>query len=85
MANETPQMELELLQRRAKASGHYVNRHQWWDPTRGNGDLYMSRAKRVRTDPAEPWLMRYATATAIHARLTKIEREAEYERQHQDQ
>jgi hypothetical protein len=38
---ETEQMELDLLQRRADAVNHYVNRHRTWDPARGGGDLYL--------------------------------------------
>ena len=65
-------MELDLLRRRADAAGYYVARHKSWDPTRGNGDLYLQRKKKFRNEPNED-VMRYSTADQIHARLGRIE------------
>jgi hypothetical protein len=72
---ETDQMEFDLLQRRARAAGYYVNRHKNWDPARGTGDLYLQRAKKWRNEHEET-LMSYATADEIHAALAEIERTA---------
>ncbi len=74
MAAETPQMELELLQRRAEASNYFVQRHKYWDPSRGTGDLYLQRKRKFRGEHVDT-LMRYATADEIHAELGRIEAE----------
>ncbi len=68
---ETSRIELELLQRRADASNYYVNRHKGWDPTRGNGDLYLMRKVKFRTEPKET-ILRFSTADQIHAELTRL-------------
>jgi len=73
MSNETDEMELDLVQRRADAAGYYVNRHRQWDATRGTGDLYMQRKKKFRGDPNGESIMRYSTADQIHAELGRIE------------
>ena len=87
MANETPQMELDLLERRAAVSNCRVFRHQYYDPTRTKDgvpcDLYLTRKKELRTDPTE-YLGKYMTADQVNAKLRKMEQEANYARQHQD-
>jgi hypothetical protein len=78
---ETSDIDLDFLQRRAKACGHYVNRHKFYDPTRGGGDLYLSKAKRVRTDPPERWIVTFSTVADIEAKLAEIEHAQEEARQ----
>jgi hypothetical protein len=74
MSAETAEMELELLRRRAEASGHYVNRHKTFDSTMPGGDLYLME-KRTRWNAKRhlPSIIRYATAEHVHAKLTEIE------------
>lgn len=68
---ETDEIELDLLRRRADASNYYVNKHKGWDPTRGNGDLYLQRKVKFRTEPKET-ILRFSTAEQIHAKLTEL-------------
>lgn len=68
---ETSEMELGLLQRRARSMGFYCNKHREFDPARGTGDLYLMPAKRFRTERV-PTLMSYATAEQIEDELTAI-------------
>jgi hypothetical protein len=77
---ETDQMELDLLQRRADAMNHYVNRHRQWDPARGGGDLYLQPKKKYRGD-VNGDICRYATPAQIHKHLSRIEEEARHQRQ----
>jgi hypothetical protein len=75
MATETPEMEFDLLVRRARIVGMYVNRHRVWDPLSDNsGDLYLMERK-TRQNPRPPSLLRYATAEQIADALTVIESE----------
>jgi hypothetical protein len=80
MSGETSDMELDLIQRRAKLAGCYINRHKFWDPVRGGGDLYLQRAKRFRTDPNGESIVRYATADTVHRHLARIEEEQQHQR-----
>jgi hypothetical protein len=73
MSAETSEMELDLLQRRADATNCYCNRHRNWDPTRGNGDLYLQLKKKYRGDPNGESILRYATADEIHRKLGELE------------
>jgi hypothetical protein len=66
----TDDMELDLLQRRARACNHYVNRHKLASPM--GGDLYLQPAKKFRSEHVET-LVRYATADEVHAELGRIE------------
>ncbi len=68
---ETSQMELELLQTRADAANFYVQRHKHWDPTRGNGDLYLQRKVKFRDEPKTD-IMPFSRAEQIHAKLTEL-------------
>ena len=45
MTQETSEMELDLLRRRARMCSMYVNRHKHWDPARGTGDLYLQKKR----------------------------------------
>lgn len=81
MSGETSDMELDLIQIRARACNHYCNRHRQWDPARGGGDLYLQRAKKFRGDPNGESICRYATADQVHRHLARIEEEARYQRQ----
>ena len=68
---ETSDIELGLLQRRAKSMGLYCNRHREFDVLRGTGDLYLMPAKRFRTERVAT-LMSYSTAEQIEDELTNI-------------
>jgi hypothetical protein len=68
--SNTDEIELDLLQRRARACNHYVNRHKAASPM--GGDLYLQPAKRFRSEDVET-LVRFATAKEIHAGLAQIE------------
>jgi hypothetical protein len=74
MAEETSEMELDLLRRRASDCGMYVARHLKFDPCAGGGDLYLQRAKRFRGDANGESYLRYSTPDQVHAALGKIER-----------
>jgi hypothetical protein len=65
-------MELDQLQKRAKAAGMYCNRHKACDPLSG-GDLYLMEAKRFKTAPMPPTILKFVTAEQIHKALTTIE------------
>jgi hypothetical protein len=68
--SNTDEIELDLLQRRARTCNHYVNRHKAASPM--GGDLYLQPAKKFRSEHVET-LVRFATANEIHAALAQIE------------
>ena len=43
---ETSEMELDLLQRRARELNFWIGRHVHYDPTVGGGDLYIMNKRR---------------------------------------
>lgn len=69
---ETPEIEFDLLQRRARACNMYVNRHRNWDAARGGGDLYLQLAKKFRNEQVES-ILSYATPDEIHSVLAEVE------------
>jgi hypothetical protein len=71
---ETTETELEALQDRADRAGCYCNRHRFWDPTRGRGDLWLQWKRRFRDDRGPDLdLLRYASAAEVTAALVEIE------------
>jgi hypothetical protein len=81
MSAETSQMELDLLVRRAKANGMYVNRHKQWNPMSDDGgDLYLMPRKTFR-DEKMPTVLKYATAEQVHQELARIEQRRSEARQ----
>jgi hypothetical protein len=68
-------MEFDLVQRRADAANYYIQRHKNWDPTRGNGDLYLQHKKKFRGDPNGESILRFATADEIHRKLGELEQQ----------
>lgn len=71
---ETSQMEFDLLVRRARLVGMYVNRHRNWSPLDSGGDLYLME-QRTTKNPRPPTLLKFATAEEISDALTIAERE----------
>ena len=69
---ETPELELDLLRRRAAACGMFVQRHRVADTMLG-GDLYL-QPRRTTTNPRPPSILKYARADQVHAALAKAER-----------
>jgi hypothetical protein len=68
-------MEFDLLVRRARIVGMYVNRHRNWNPiTDTGGDLYLMERKTSK-NPKPPTLLKFATADEISDALTIVERE----------
>lgn len=75
MPEETPPLEFDLLVRRARIVGMYVNRHRNWNPlTDTGGDLYLMERK-THKNPKPPTLLKFATADEIGDALTIVERE----------
>lgn len=75
MQEETPQIEFDLLVRRARIVGMYVNRHRNWNALHDTGgDLYLMERKTQR-NPKPQSLLKYATALEIGDALTIVERE----------
>jgi hypothetical protein len=75
MVAETPAMDFDLLVRRARVCGMYVNRHRDWNPlTDTGGDLYLMERRTAR-NPKPPTLLKFASAEEIGDALTIIERE----------
>jgi hypothetical protein len=75
MSAETSEMEFDLVVRRARAAGFYVNRHKAWDPTRGDGgDLYMMPVRKFRSEQVET-VLKYSTVDQVHEELGRIERQ----------
>jgi hypothetical protein len=70
--SQTSEMELGLLQRRARACGMYVNRHKVWDAARGTGDLYLMEQK-TRRNCHPPTIISYANVSEIENALSEIE------------
>ena len=71
MAQETSEMEFDLVRRRADAGNFYVNRHKNWDPTRGGGGLYLQHKKKFRNEPNIN-ILSFATADEIHRKLSQL-------------
>ena len=72
---ETDEVEFDLLRRRAAELGFHVQRHRVFDPTLGNGDLYIMEKRRF---PGEwlPTILKYATADDIHEYLNGVGRDS---------
>jgi len=68
---ETDEVEFDLLRRRAAELGFHVQRHRQFDPTLGNGDLYIMEKRRFRGEHV-PSILRYATADDIHEYLNGV-------------
>jgi len=77
--SETTEQELDLLKIRARAAGFHCERHRFWDPARGGGDLYLQRAKKYRGDPS-PSICRFATPDQIHRHLARAEEQNRHDR-----
>ena len=76
MAVETSELDLILLQKRAAAVSHYVNRHKSYDPLRARdgvpNDLYLMEQKTQRNS-RPPTIISYATVAEIEDALQEIE------------
>ena len=44
------EVEIDLLKRRARELGLYLNEHKAWDPTLGNGSLYIMPARTRKSE-----------------------------------
>jgi hypothetical protein len=70
---ETPQIDLDQLQKRAALVDCYVNRHRAADLTRG-GDLYLMD-RRTQRNPNAVTLAKFSTVAQVEAALTIVEQE----------
>jgi len=67
----TDDMEFDLVVRRARAAGFYVNRHRNFDPCREGGDLYLMPRRKFAGDHVET-LLAYTTADQIYKFLNEV-------------
>jgi hypothetical protein len=72
MNAETSQIDFDLVVRRARDAGMYVNRHKSWGPFDSGGDLYLMPRKRFRDEKVQT-ILKYATADQVHEELARIE------------
>jgi hypothetical protein len=67
----TDEMEFDLLVRRARDAGFFVQRHKNYDPCREGGDLYLMPRRNFPAEHVES-LLTYTTADEIHKFLTEV-------------
>jgi len=72
MSAETPEIEFDLVVRRARDAGMYCNRHKNWSPLDSGGDLYLM-PKRKHKDDKVPTILKFATCEQVHQELARIE------------
>jgi hypothetical protein len=68
---ETSAMEFDLVVRRAREAGFFVQRHRDYEPLReqeGGGDLYLMPQRKFRGEHVES-VLKYTTSDEIHAWL----------------
>jgi hypothetical protein len=66
----TDEIEFDLLVKRARDAGYYLNRHKTYDPCLEGGDLYIMPRRRFPQEHCET-LLRYATADECHEFLNE--------------